>query len=223
MAVPRKCSECETLLPPGSKAKTCSSSCRQKRSRRLTRQRMTAGHANAAKAKVPQEWKDVLEDVGHEVAKEELRPVVREAMTEDAMQALQKMVGLLPGVVEQLQKDVRDIDPVVRQKAHAMILRYTLGHEKALPSDEKQPAGVNVIFTMPRPGQEPDTTPELSDTAQPLPVDAEELRECDTCKVARPLTDFFGNALRCNPCVDAFQARAQALLEPAPSTGEESA
>lgn len=210
MAVPRKCSECDNLLPPGSKAKTCSQSCRQKRSRRKSRQRVTAGHANAAKAKVPQEWKDVLEDVGHEVAKEELRPVVREAMTEDSMQALQKMVGLLPGVVEQLQADVTDPDPVVRQKAHAMVLRYTLGHEKALPPDEKQPAGVNVIFTMPRPGDHPDTMPELSDT---VPADAEELRECDTCRQAKPASEFFGAALRCNPCVEAFQVRANALLD----------
>jgi hypothetical protein len=224
VALPRQCSECENFLPADSSKtrKTCSAPCRQKRSRRITRQRKTAGAKGHDATRIPQEWKDVLEDAGTEVVKEELRPVVREAMTEDSMQALQRMVRLLPGVVDQLAKDITHPDDLVRQKAHTMILRYTLGHEKALPPDDKQPAGVNVILAMPR----PDTSESLSDTApqEPVSADAEELRLCDTCSESKPTSEFFGAALRCDACVTAFQERAQRLLEPpAPATGEESA
>lgn len=220
MALPRRCSECENFLPAGSIAsrKTCSANCRAKRHRRLAAQRKKASHVAADQRQIPQDWKDVLEDVGHEVAKEELRPVVREALTEDSMQSLQKMVKLLPGVVEELQRDIHHEDEVVRQKAHQMVLRYTLGHEKALPPDDKAPTGLTVNFTMPR----PDATAEVSATELPVDADADELRICDTCQEPKPLADFFQGALRCRSCVAAFQARAHALLEPpAPATGEE--
>lgn len=155
------------------------------------------------------EQKNALEDVAHEVMAEELRPVVREAMTEANMRSLRDMVGLLPSVVDELKKDISAKDDLVRQKAHTLVLRYTLGHEKALPNDDNPGAGLVVNLTMPR----PDTIPPEPSDAEVLPADATEVRQCDVCEEEKPAPEFVGASSRCRLCMKGLQSKVDSFME----------
>jgi len=229
----RKCAEPGCDNPLGSDApstrKTCSDACRAKRSRRIKAQRkkaaQAAGDANALPAHLRPLSERVVDgraakDAAHEVLKEELRPVVRERLTEEVLDGIGGLVDLVPAAIARIQEDLDSDDPKIRQTAYNLIMRYTMGNSSVAPAPAEQaPAPMQVIFQMPRPG---DTTPEANETAQNLdgtPAkpsllgEAEELRACQECGVEQPVSAFVANSERCSACHEAIQERVRARFE----------
>ncbi len=215
MDLARRCTECgASLQGKGPNAKTCGDKCRSKRSRRLKR---AAKEAGALKA-MPEHQKDVagrvrteIPDVAHDVIEEELRPVVRESITEDTLRAIQTMVGLTPAAVEALSEDLASEDSTVRQRAYKLVLQYTVGHP-AIVRAEDESAGqrLEVHFDLPRPD-----TPAEPEVVEAEVVDdtEEDTKECDACGQDKPLRDFIGGSDRCIACYHAAQDRAEQLME----------
>lgn len=136
------------------------------------------------------------------VTEKELVPVVREAITEDVYRAIQSLIGLTPQVVAALAEDLDSEDPLVRSKAMALALKYTVGHP-ALTDKEATaaPAQMVVSFALPRPddvdidGVYSDVTDEEADW-----------RTCDMCHLSKPPGEFVGASDRCFPCVANWKA-----------------
>lgn len=208
----RRCSECgESLQGKPITAKTCGTSCRAKRSRRLKRQAKEAGEAKA----LPEHQKEISErvrnetaDVAHKVIEEEIRPVVRESITTDTLAAISKMVALTPTAVAAIAEDLAADDAVVRQRAYTLIMKYTVGHHALVQPEDKDKGGdIHVNFNLPRP--------------KPAEVDAEveevqeavEVRECDSCQQEKPETEFVANSSRCEECYEKQQERVQKFNE----------
>lgn len=200
----RPCSECDELLPEGSKAKTCSASCRQKRARRTKKARAAGAQNSATRRGMSKERKEALEDVAHEVMKEELTPIIREAITKEAVESLKALVGLLPGVVEELEADIHDTDDLVRQKAHGFVLKYAFG-PGSLPDESG--SALTIINAMPRPDS---SAPESSDGDI---TDATEMRVCDICEDEKPAPQFVGASSRCEDCMAKLQSKVADFQE----------
>lgn len=214
MTVFRTCSECPNSLEGKPvQAKTCSPTCRSKRSRRLKRQHKEAGEAKA----LPEHQKEIservrgeAEDVAHKVIEEEIRPVVRESITADTLAAIGKMVALTPTAVAALQEDLSSEDAVVRQRAYTLLLKYTVGHQAIVrPPEEEKGGNITVNFDLPRPG---DTPASVDGDTEILDAESVELKECDLCETEKPVTEFVANSLRCLSCYEAQQDRATELL-----------
>ena len=150
------------------------------------------------------------------VVQDEIVPVVREALNEETLQNIKKMVGLAPAAIEALKADLTHDNPRIRQKATELILKYSVGHTAIVRPEEedskKQPIQIN--FALPRPGH----PAELPESEQPFDHPATEsedeidTRECDTCAANKPLTDFVESSARCIECFDKQQETAQAIL-----------
>lgn len=134
----------------------------------------------------------------HAVMKEELRPIIREALTEDTLRAIQALVNLTPRAVELIGQDLESDDALVRQKAYTLLLKYTAGHP-AVVKPEEGPAGnqINVSFELPRPEQTVDMTAD--------DVDVIDLKQCDMCHADKPVTEFVANSNRCQECMDRWK------------------
>lgn len=210
----RLCSECPNELPGNDiRRKTCSASCRAKRSRRLKRIKSEAGKsggntATAEQREVAQRVRGEVADVAHQVIEEELRPVVREALTEEVLQAIARMVALTPRAVDRIGEDLENDDPAIRQRAYNLIAKYTLGHPAILqPKDAEAGRAMNINFNLPRPGDEVD------ESLTAVPSEIEEVRECDQCHEDKPITQFIAGSDRCATCYHSNQERAEKLLE----------
>lgn len=193
----RVCSECgNSLADFGPQAKTCSSTCRSQRSRRIKR----IQRDNGKKSALPAHQKQVQEivrhevpDVAHELLKEELRPVVRETLTEDVLHAIDKMVSLTPLAVQALHEDLYSDDATIRQRAYTLLMKYTVGHQALVrPADADPNTQLVVNFELPRPGR----------TEPAQPSEAVELRSCDMCGEDKPAGEFIANSQRCRDCWD---------------------
>ncbi len=203
------------LVGKGPQAKTCSSKCRAKRSRRLKRLRKQNGERSA----MPPEQKELTEriegarpDVLHKVIEEEVRPVVRESITEDTLRAISDMVALTPTAVAAIADDLASEDAVVRQRAYTLIMKYTVGHQAIVrPPEEDRTQPIQVNFALPRPPAEGEG---LADQPEPEPITAEavELKTCDKCGREAPATEFAANSTRCNDCYAKQRARAEEFL-----------
>src|SRR5688572_22829120 len=179
MDLARRCTECgASLQGKGPNARTCGDKCRSKRSRRQRRQAKEAGAMKA----MPEHQKDVagrvrteIPDVAHDVIEQELRPVVRESITEETLRAIQTMVGLTPAAVAALADDLASEDSTVRQRAYKLVLQYTVGHP-AIVKAEDETAGqkLEVHFDLPRP-EPTDETPEVVDAEV---VAEDDVRQC---------------------------------------------
>ena len=202
-----KCSECgKTLENP--RARTCGPTCRSKRSRRSRKKRAPGGqklsdHLGTVSDVVSKRTKDTA----HEVLKEEMRPVVREAITSDVLCAINEMVALMPRAVELIRQDLEnEADPALRQRAYTLLTRYTLGNPSVAPvSAEQQPAPMSVVFQLPRPGDAPASVDAPVDVvAQEVP---EAVKDCQECGGAFPLSAFPDDAARCQECHDELRKR----------------
>lgn len=214
----RRCSECGGPLPPTSAPtrKTCSDACRGKRSRRLKAARTRAGEAKAMPEhqKVLEERvRDEVNDAIGETVQKELEPVVREAITEDVLRAVEDLVALTPDVVAAIKEDLTGDDPVLRQRAYSLIAKYTIGHPAILrPEDAEQGQQLVVNFGMPRPDsieaevQEPEAT-DIADDA------IEEVKPCDRCGVDKPLAEFVVGSDRCKECYSEQRHQAAELIQ----------
>lgn len=210
----RVCTECGTPLPGSDpRRKTCGDPCRSKRSRRLKRQKFEASHArkrnyNDEERALNRAVRSELQDVGHEVLKEELQPVVREAITEETVKAIGDLVKLTPTVVEKLTEDLESDDPAIRQRAYTLVAKYTIGHPAIVqPTDDPGQKQIVVNFALPRPGEE------VQGQEAAVEVEADEMRQCDKCGADKPVTQFIAGSSRCVECYEEQQAQAQRILE----------
>jgi hypothetical protein len=196
------CSECPTRLERPNQ-RTCSPKCRSKRARRIKAQQRKQGRAMGEANANPAHLSALaLKDVGHEVAKEEIRPIVREALTQDVLEGIGKLVGLTSIMVEAIEEDLRSDDKYLRQKAYSLLARYTLGNQSVAPAAASAQAGpLQVIFQLPRPG----------DDGRPAVIaQGEELKLCQECQVEKPADAFVTDSDRCQQCHDELHARVQA-------------
>lgn len=181
---------------------TCGKSCRQKRARRLRSQKREQAQMDRAPAAVrtisemvrryqPDEVKNVLH--------EELRPIVREALTEETLRAIQRLLGLTDRAVQVVQEDLESEDPALRSKAAALLLKYTVGHPALVKADDADGSKQIVVnFALDRPD-----TVELADAES----EVTEMRTCDLCDTEKPATEFVGSSERCMQCQDEWKQR----------------
>jgi hypothetical protein len=208
VAAPRKCSECPTPLtyPDGTHkppiTRTCSKRCRAKRARRI--KRATAeGRAKSPYALELQELataaQDSAKDVAHELLKDELRPIIREAMTEEVLRGIQTMVEITPEAIAVLKEQLTSKDATIAQRAATLMLKYTMGNPSvAPPPTQAAPSPLTVQFNIPRPGDAIAASSEVSTEAT--------LRECTDCSTHKPEDDFVGASPRCQECFDKLHA-----------------
>jgi len=211
----RTCSECGTSLAgKGPHAKTCSPNCRSKRSRRLKRQQKERGEERAlpeAQKELSERIRGEQDDVLHKVIEEEVRPVVRESITEDTLKAIGNLVGLTPRAVAAIEDDLASDDATIRQRAYTLIMKYTVGHQAIVrPPDEDRSQPIVVNFDLPRPAYvEGDV-----DNSEPEHVDeAIVVKTCDVCGREAPSDEFAANSTRCLDCYAKQRARAEAFLK----------
>lgn len=204
----RVCSECgNSLAGKAVTAKTCCERCRQTRTRRLHRakreeEEYTYTHPHADLAVREEVRREAPAHIAR-VIRDELQPIVREALTEDVLRAVSDMLDLAPRAVELMKDDLEDPDPVVRQRAYSMIVKYTIGHPALLKPMDTEPSGQLVVnFNLPR----PDDT-ELTVTTGEV-VD-EEMHTCDMCSVEKPVSEFVAGSTRCAQCYETWKATIQ--------------
>ncbi len=154
---------------------------------------------------------DDVPAIGREVMKEELRPVVREMLTEDVLRSIQKLVALTPDAVDKIAEDLHSDDLVLRNKAYTLITRYTIGHQSLVPPTEMEAQGLTVNFHLPRPGDQPDSSDAVTGSAVELDAD-DEFRTCDMCGEEKPITEFIARSFRCSTCFEQQRERAAKLL-----------
>jgi hypothetical protein len=203
----RKCTECPNTLDEGSRAKTCSQKCRTKRSRRIRRSRVAGGEANA----LPEHLQPLNAaankrggtDLLHEVAKEELRPVVRDAITQEVLEAAGQLVGLTPLMVTAIEMDLKSPDAMIRQKAYSVLARYTLGNASIAPTMEAAPPAVSVVFALPRPGD----VAVMADGAEVEIPEVTEVLVCVECEAEKPSGEFIEGSHRCRSCHEGLHAQ----------------
>lgn len=195
----RRCSECgDTLKGRRSNTKTCSDLCRRARTRRLAQE--NKGEVPATQ-QLAQAMTGEFKDEAHEVIREELRPVVREAMTEDVLRAINTMVALTPRAVAALQEDLANEDPVIRQRAYTLLLKYTVGHPAVVQAKDTDPNQQLVVnLNLPRPDA----------SADPEEAEVVEVRTCDACATEKPTSEFVGFSDRCTECYDRRQTEVLA-------------
>lgn len=205
--VGRSCSECGASLEDRAvTTKTCGVICRQRRSRRIARANRdietVSEQQGAGAAEIAAIVRRSAPDEVHKLVREQLQPVVREAITEDVLRAINDMVGLAPAAVSALQEDLTSEDPVVRHRAAALVIKYTVGHPAIVRPDTDPGTGqMTVNFNLPRPG-----APELeaNDPEAQQPV---ALKECDICHEHKPLADFVAGSDRCHACFEEWKGK----------------
>jgi hypothetical protein len=147
--------------------------------------------------------------VARKVIQDELAPVVREAITEDVMQAVKKLVGLTPAVVNAIEADLSSDDAAIRQRAYTLVAKYTMGKDSlAAPKEGDDQRQLNVQFNIPRPDTEDEPIKVESYT-----LNYDETRTCDQCGEDKPINDFVSGSDRCAKCHQANSNKAQDLLE----------
>lgn len=226
----RVCSECgKQLRPkPGRKlrtdAKTCGARCRTNRSRRLRRlkyqekrlrqdeergiDRSVDGQGTSALAPMVDTRGGMrVRDILARTFQEELRPIIREQITEETLRAIQRLVALTPVMVEAIGRDLEHPDPKIHQRAYSVLARYTLGHTAIVtPPEEASRRTMTVIFDgMVRPGQDPAPEPIEAKASEPP-------RVCNSCDQTKPAVEFVERSDRCIDCHNELQARMRKVL-----------
>jgi len=142
-------------------------------------------------------------DIVRQAIDEEIRPVVREAITQEVMENIQTLLGLTPSAIAAIKEDLEGNDAALRHKAATLLLKYTLGNPSVAPEpDRDDTKNLQVNFTMPRPGDE-----------VAVEVDADEVKQCDSCGIDKPLGDFIGASDRCRECFDKAKELAASLSD----------
>lgn len=199
------CSECgKSLRGKPALAKTCGPNHRAARSRRLTRERNERLAANLLKGDYTPEQRQVADmvnaskDVVRDVLRDEVTPIVREALTDDVLVGIRDLVRLAPKMIAAIEQDLTNSDDNVRQKAYSLLAKYTLGNPSIAPAPTTPAtAPMEIFFAMPRPG---DTTAPTTEAT------ATELKTCVECQTEKDEALFVGNSDRCQDCHDSLQA-----------------
>lgn len=234
----RRCLHCGAALNGGPQQQFCSDAHRKQHARSKDRKLVAAqrqadrvqGEAPGSISSAVARNDDIAaligrkrEDVIREAFVDELRPVVREAIDNDAIRAIQGMVALAPSAVLVLEQDLQSNDPLVRSKAAAMVVKYTLGNPNVAPPRQANDGGLTIINHMPDA-----VAPAVDDPAQPeaIVADATEVKRCDTCRLDKPVDDFPAGGPRCQVCLDDRKAAVEeafgipsdnAVLQPSPA------
>jgi hypothetical protein len=172
------------------------------------RQKMAARRRDgAASGRTPGELvSDEAEAAAQELLRDELRPVVREAITEDVLEGVRKLIGHVPKAVEVAAALLTSDDEKTRFDAAALILRHTTGNKNIVPDvNEGKHQAMTVVFGIPRP--------------QVVEGEIEggviETKECDSCGESKPndAEHFVGNSDRCVTCFDRMRQIGQGIVE----------
>jgi hypothetical protein len=122
----------------------------------------------------------------------------RQALTEDVLRAIERLVGLTPAAVNALTEDLMGDDKVIRQRAYTLLFKYTTGHPALVkPEDTDDKSQLVVNFNLPR--------PDLKDDAEVEPEAADELKVCDLCSQEKPVSEFEVGSSRCTECFEAWK------------------
>lgn len=148
-------------------------------------------------------------DVVRDEARKIVAPVVREAIDDEILSAVRKMVGLAPLAVAAMEEDLLGSDPRLRQNAYSQLLKYTIGHPAIGPKDAEATDRVVINLGLPRPG-----TPSIEQDTW-SDGKAVEIKTCDTCGEEKPSDQFVGMSTRCIMCFANQQDAAAELLEKA--------
>lgn len=210
------CSECgASLAGMNASARTCSSACRSRRRRRKAAANRRAGETRSLAPQTPEHQlinqinQNEVKDIIHDVAREELRPIVREQLTEETLHAVADMIRLTPRVVEVLGEDLNSENKQLRHKSAALIAKYTLGHPAILQPEQSSGQGLTVNLGLPR-LDDPPAPSEASDVVEAEAVEeaelhTSELQQCTECQETYPKDRFVGESLRCQSCHDKLQ------------------
>ena len=148
------------------------------------------------------------DDELHSIVNKELTPVVREAITDETLRAIQQMVGLTPEAVLAVQADLRSENDSIRQRAYSLILKYTVGNPQIThPDNTDTTRPLQIHFDLPRP-----SSGSIDGEAVEIPHDSP-TKQCDKCGEDKPFTEFIANSDRCQTCYEAGRNRAQAILD----------
>jgi len=149
------------------------------------------------------------------VINEELRPVVREALNEDTLSSIKKLINLSPAAIAALETQLASVDEKISQAAAKTILQYTVGHPALVSKEEESgPGKLTINFALPRPEFESkEATTEITVLAEDAIDDGTDTRPCDTCEKEYADKDFIAGSDRCINCFNADQTKAQAILE----------
>lgn len=223
-------------------AKTCCEAHRKRRQRRKEKQGqdfteydVDISATTAAMEQAAQHALDDLPAVARELLAAEMQPIVREALTGEVLQSLSAMLGMMPLVQAALTDDLTaltmvwndegcplmeadGVTPALvpdydrRQKAVAMVLKYTVGQPGLAPQpDAPEAAGVTVVFS----GMgEPAITSSAVDLGEERLAELEsgESRQCDICELVKPKAEFVGASSRCEDCQDKLRSRVDASV-----------
>lgn len=136
-----------------------------------------------------------------QVMADEIRPVVREAIDQDAIGAIKGMVGLAPAAILVLSELLKSSDEVTRSRAAQTIVKYTMGNALVTPPRADQGEKLVIINQLPDAPVRVDAE-STSDDIPELSTNDDELRRCDTCRLYKPLDQFPGGGPRCQQCLD---------------------
>lgn len=189
----RLCTECGgSLEGKRPQAKTCSQRCRRLRSKRQ-RDDNAAGRLN--EENIGEVTKDVLRD--------ELRPIVREAITDSVIRSIEDLIGHVPKAIEVAAKLLDSEDEKTRFDAATLILRHTTGNKSVVPDvNAGQGTKLEVVLGLPRPEASVEGVIEGEVISE---------KECDSCHNTKPLTEFVGGSDRCQTCYDKMQGLIKQL------------
>lgn len=187
-------------------AKTCCSAHRATRKRRITRANAQVKEFQAANNAATNEIARIVRNestsVISNVMKDQLAPIVREALTEDVLRAINDLMGLTPAAVSALKQDLESEDVHVRHRAAALVTKYTIGHPALIrPSDTDGAGQLVVNLNLPRP--ETDNIPD-PDAEHP---EAEEIKVCDMCGEDKPASEFEAGSERCSACFEEWKTK----------------
>lgn len=207
MPAARTCSECGVSLQGyAPQAKTHSAKCRKARQIRLRGLDRAAQRDAKQTYNAPAPLQEIMNAVNAEtnsnlvksVVREQLAPIVRDALTEDTLRAIQKLLSLTPQAVDALAEDLGSDDSVIRQRAYSLHLKYTVGHPALVKADDADGSKQIVVnFALDRPAQGDYEAEAI----------AAEFKTCDLCNEEKPDTEFVGSSDRCQSCVDEFKQR----------------
>lgn len=202
----RRCSECtRSLEDRAPTAKTCSTKCRKARSERMKK---TNDLAEAHDAEITPVTRRRAIRAAHEATVQELRPIIREALTEEALGGIKDLLGLMPAAVATLIGDLASDDAVLRQRAAALVVKYTMGNPALVQHEDTAGGGQIVVnFALPRPGEPVDQVGSTPNDEGAWDGEGDELRSCSSCGTDKPVSEFVEESDRCKVCHEELRAK----------------
>lgn len=207
---PYTCTECDR--PVNRPGAACSATCRSRRKRRRD--------AEAASGReVTKLVTDEAERAASELLRENLKPVVKEAITEDLVSRIHEMIGAMPEAIEALIEDINpepdgpdgeltDDQLDRRQRAYTQLFKLTAANKNLVPdiNADKQ-RDLTVIF-----GGALARSEIAKERLGEEVSGVIESKTCDACGVAKSLEDFVGTSDRCQQCFDEMREAAVGIV-----------